>query len=228
VTLGGARAKSNFHLTPAPGHAPAPELVTESVRLRLCDHSQGRISNTCRASIPWTVLLRCASSPTIVVMNTTSSADHGIHNLLDMPPETVASLDPRRLVERYVAVWNTPDPERRRTLIHSLWAPTGEHVLDPPLAMRQAAQQIGFAAPLLEIRGYAALEARVARAHAEFVAPGEYVFRARDNAARVRNVVKFNWEMVSTATGAMAGVGLEVLVLDDAGRIVVDYQFVEP
>jgi hypothetical protein len=124
-------------------------------------------------------------------MNTTSAADHGIHNLLDIPPETVASLDPRRPVERWVALWNTPDPEPCRTLIHSLWAPTGEHVLDPSLAMRQAAQQIGFAAPLLEIRGYAALEARVARAHAEFVTPGEYVFRARDNAARVRNVVKF-------------------------------------
>jgi hypothetical protein len=161
-------------------------------------------------------------------MNTTSAADHGIHNLLDIPPETVASLDPRRPVERWVALWNTPDPEPCRTLIHSLWAPTGEHVLDPPLAMRQAAQQIGFAAPLLEIRGYAALEARVARAHAEFVTPGESVFRARDNAAWVRNVVKFNWEMVSTATGAVAGVELEVMVLDDAGRIVVDYQFVEP
>jgi hypothetical protein len=34
--------------------------------------------------------------------------------------------------------------------------------------------------------------------------------------------------MVSTATDAVAGVGLEVLVLDDAGRLVVDYQFVEP
>jgi hypothetical protein len=53
------------------------------------------------------------------------------------------------------------------------------------------------------------------------------VFRPRDNAARLRNIVKFNWEMVSTTTGEVAGVGLEVLVLDDQGRITVDYQFIE-
>jgi hypothetical protein len=54
------------------------------------------------------------------------------------------------------------------------------------------------------------------------------VFRSRDNAARLRNVVKFNWEMVASSTGAVAGVGLDVLVLDDDGRITTDFQFVEP
>jgi len=39
--------------------------------------------------------------------------------------------------------------------------------------------------------------------------------------------VKFNWEMVSTTTGNVAGVGLEVLVLNDQGHITIDYQFVE-
>ena len=33
--------------------------------------------------------------------------------------------------------------------------------------------------------------------------------------------------MVSTATGEAVGGGLEVLVLDDQGRIVIDSQFVE-
>lgn len=61
----------------------------------------------------------------------------------------------------------------------------------------------------------------------EFVAPGEYVFRPRDNAARLRNLVKFNWELVSRATGEVAAVGLGVLILDDQGRITVDYTFVE-
>jgi hypothetical protein len=82
-------------------------------------------------------------------------------------------------------------------------------------------------APTLEVRGYAAIQTRAARAYQEFVAPGEYVFRPRDNAARLRNIVEFNWEMVSTTTGEVAGVGLEVLVLDDQGRITVDYQFIE-
>ena len=139
----------------------------------------------------------------------------------------VAVVDPKRLAERYAALWNQPDPEVRRRIIRELWAPGGEHVLEPPQELRRPAQALGFEAPTLEIRGYAAIQTRAARAYEEFVAPGEYVFRARDNAARLRNLVKFNWEMVSTTTGKVAGVGLEVLVLDDQGRIAVDYQFVE-
>ena len=52
-------------------------------------------------------------------------------------------------------------------------------------------------------------------------------FRPRDNADRLGNVVKFNWEMVPTGGGEPAGVGLEILVLGDDGRIRIDYQFIE-
>ena len=55
----------------------------------------------------------------------------------------------------------------------------------------------------------------------------EFAFRARDNAARLGNLVKFNWEMVPVGGGQAAGVGLEVLILDDDGRIRLDYQFIE-
>ncbi len=48
---------------------------------------------------------------------------------------------------------------------------------------------------------------------------GVHSFRARDNAARLDEVVKFNWEMVRTSDGEVAGVGLKILVLDDDGRI---------
>lgn len=64
------------------------------------------------------------------------------------------------------------------------------------------------------------------RSYEQFIAPGEFVFRARDNAARLDDVVKFSWEMVRTNDGEVSGVGLEVLVLDD-DRIRVDYQFIE-
>jgi hypothetical protein len=66
----------------------------------------------------------------------------------------------------------------------------------------------------------------VTRSYEEFIASGEFVFRARDNADRLGNVVKFNWEMVPTSGGEVAGVGLEILILDD-GRIRIDYQFIE-
>jgi hypothetical protein len=67
----------------------------------------------------------------------------------------------------------------------------------------------------------------VTRSYEDFVAPGEFSFRPRDNAARLDDVVKFNWEMVRTSDGEVAAVGLEVLVLDDDGRIRIDHQFIE-
>jgi hypothetical protein len=44
---------------------------------------------------------------------------------------------------------------------------------------------------------------------------------------RLRDVVKFRWKMVSTKDGAVAGLGLEFLVIDAEGRIRSDYQFIE-
>src|SRR5439155_874621 len=70
-------------------------------------------------------------------------------------------------------------------------------LLTPPEVMRDEAKRIGFEDPILEARGYDALEVRVASAYAAFIAPGEFVFRARDNAARVGEVVTFNWDMVA-------------------------------
>src|SRR5262249_53913113 len=69
---------------------------------------------------------------------------------------------------------------------------------------------------------------RVTRAYEEFVAPGNFTFQPRDNADRLGNVVKFTWEMVPSDGGAAAGAGLEILVLDEDGRIKTDYQFIEP
>jgi hypothetical protein len=137
------------------------------------------------------------------------------------------STNPQELVERYVGLWNEPSSDIRSRRIRELWSEEGEHILQPPLDMREAASRLGFALPTLEARGYSALEVRVTRAYEDFVAPGQYVFRARANAARLHNYVKFNWEMISTADGQVAAVGLDVLVLDDQDRIQLDCQFIE-
>jgi hypothetical protein len=92
--------------------------------------------------------------------------------------------------------------------------------------MRDAAAGFGLTARL-QAHGYDELEDRVARAYEEFVAPGAFVFRRRDDATRLENVVKFHWEMMPANGGEAAAVGLEFLVLDDDGRIRVDYQFIE-
>jgi hypothetical protein len=135
--------------------------------------------------------------------------------------------NPKELVDRYVALWNEPDPEARREAIRQLWARDGAHMLEPTQEARSAADALAVVPPPFEARGYEALEARVTRAYEEFVAPGEYAFRPRDNVSRLANVVKFNWEMVPTSGGDVAAIGLDVFVLDDDDKIRVDYQFIE-
>jgi hypothetical protein len=141
--------------------------------------------------------------------------------------DSMTAIDPGDLVRRYVAVWHEPDAELRRKAVHELWAEDGAHILQPPQEMREAAAGLGFPSPILQARGHEELEARVTRTHHEFVAAGDYTFRSRDNADRLGDVVKFNWEMIPADGGEAAGTGLEVLVLDKDGRIETDYQFIE-
>lgn len=139
----------------------------------------------------------------------------------------MTDIAPEEMVRRYVAAWNEPDVGQRRDAIRALWAEDGAHILQPPQDIRQAATTLGFPAATLQARGHSGLEVRVTRAYQEFVAPGKFTFQARDNAERLGDVVKFNWEMISTDGGEVAGVGLEILVLDEDGRIKTDYQFIE-
>jgi hypothetical protein len=135
--------------------------------------------------------------------------------------------DPGELADLYFALWNEPDPDRRRELIVELWSEDGVHILQPPQEMREIAARPGIGlAATLEARGHAALEARATTVYEEFVARGAFSFRQRDNVERVADVVKFNWEMVTT-DGEVAAVGLGFLVLAPDGRIRRDYQFIE-
>jgi hypothetical protein len=134
---------------------------------------------------------------------------------------------PSELADRYVSLWNEPDPDRRRQLIGELWSEDGAHFLQPPEEMLGIAARPGIGlAATLEARGHAALEARATSAYQEFVAPGAFSFRRRGHARRVADVVTFRWEMVS-AEGEVAGVGLEFLLVGPDGRIRRDYQFIE-
>jgi hypothetical protein len=139
----------------------------------------------------------------------------------------MTAIVPGDLVRRYVAVWHEPDAELRRKAVRDLWAEDGAQVLQPPEEMRQAAAGLGFPSLVLRARGHEELEARVTRTYHEFIASGEYTFRSRDNADRLGDVVKFNWEMIPADGGEAAGAGLEILVLGTDGRITTDYQFIE-
>ena len=130
------------------------------------------------------------------------------------------------LAERYLALWNEPDADRRRRMIAELWTEEGRHLLQPPQEIRGIAAQPGIGlTAILEARGYEEIEARVASAYEHWVGSEGLSFRGRDDADRLGDVVKFHWEAVAK-DGEVFGVGLIFLVLAADGRIERDYTFV--
>jgi hypothetical protein len=135
--------------------------------------------------------------------------------------------DTNEFADRYMSLWNEPNPERRRQLVAELWTEDGAQILQPPQEIREIAARPGIGmSATLETRGHAALEDRATSVYDEWVDRGGFHFLRRDNVDRIADVVKFNWEMLS-ADGEVAGVGLAFLVLAPNGRIRLDYQFIE-
>ena len=145
--------------------------------------------------------------------------------------EAIASPETRtkaakELADRYLALWNEPDADRRRRTIAELWTEHGRHILQPPQEIREIAAQPGIGlTAILEARGYEEIEARVASAYEHWVDSEGLSFRGRDDAERLGDVVKFHWEAVAK-DGELFGVGLNFLVLAADGRIERDYTFV--
>ena len=121
--------------------------------------------------------------------------------------------DVTELVDRYVGVWNEPDPAARRRTIASLWSKDGA-------TLAKSTEN--------SARGYEAIEARVMNAHQKWVRDAGFVFRSRSNVDTHNGVVKFGWEMVPAAGGKAEATGVNVFVLDDDGRIRVDFMFSDP
>jgi len=113
-------------------------------------------------------------------------------------------------VERYVAVWNEPDSARRRERIAALWTPSGTSLHR-----------------VLEPRGHAALEARVAASYDKWVHGRGCTFRSAHHAFGHHDAVMCNWEMVSPE-GAVVSLGLSFLLLDPYGLVHTELQFPEP
>jgi hypothetical protein len=130
------------------------------------------------------------------------------------------------LAEKYVALWNEPDADRRRRIIAELWSEDGRHILQPPQELRAIAARPGLAmTAILEGRGHQEIEARAASAYEHWVGSEGLSFRGRDDAERLGDVVKLHWEAVAK-DGEVAAVGLSFLVLAANGRIERDYTFI--
>jgi hypothetical protein len=114
----------------------------------------------------------------------------------------------QQLADRYVAVWRETDPERRRHAIAELWTPDGEHYVGAR-----------------EVRGYDQLEQRIKGSHEKNIRDGGHRFRAAKDARALRDVVTFHWEMLRADSEKIVATGLEILLIDATGRILVDYQF---
>jgi hypothetical protein len=138
----------------------------------------------------------------------------------------ISSRSAAALAEKYLALWNEPDAERRRRMIAELWTEDGRHILQPPQEIREIAARPGLGlTAILEARGLEEIEARAASAYNHWVGSEGLSFRGRDDAERLGDVVKFHWEAV-TKDGEAVAVGLNFLVLAADGRIERDYTFV--
>ncbi len=145
--------------------------------------------------------------------------------------ETTAPTETRtrqaeQLADRYLALWNEPDADRRRRMIAELWTEDGRHILQPPEEIREIAARPGIGlTATLEARGHEEIEARAASAYEHWVGSEGLSFRGRDDVERLGDIVKFHWEAVAK-DGELFGVGLNLLVLAADGRIERDYTFV--
>ncbi len=138
----------------------------------------------------------------------------------------ISSRSTAELAQKYTALWNVADADRRRRMIAELWTEDGRHILQPPQEIRAIAAQPGIAmTAILEARGYQEIEARARSVYEHWVGSEGLSFRGRDDVERLGDVVKFHWEAVAK-DGELSGVGLNFLVLAADGRIERDYTFV--
>ena len=116
--------------------------------------------------------------------------------------------DLNEFANQYMAVWNEPDAHVRRSAIAELWAADATHFTQR-----------------LESRGYEAIEARITRAHEQFVQTDGFVFRWANEVNGHHNAVMLTWEMIQPDGGKVGAIGTIFVLLGDDGRISRDYQF---
>jgi hypothetical protein len=114
-------------------------------------------------------------------------------------------LDAQALADRYVAAWNESDAAKRSSAISALWAPDA-------LGHRTAG---GYAA-----RTTLSVAAPEKRGRREGVC-----YRAAPTARLRGDVLTFRWEMLLADSETVLASGLEFLIVDDNGRILINHPF---
>ncbi|HEY3624049.1 MAG TPA: hypothetical protein VGL12_16955 [Roseiarcus sp.] len=114
-------------------------------------------------------------------------------------------LDAQALADRYVAAWNEPDAASRSSAIAALWAPGA-------LGDKGA-------------RGYGALGKLILGSPERNGGETGIRYRAAPTARIRGDVVTFRWEMLLAESETVLASGLEFLIVDEDGRILVDHPF---
>ncbi|MCX4633993.1 nuclear transport factor 2 family protein [Streptomyces sp. RPA4-5] len=112
------------------------------------------------------------------------------------------------IVDRYTAVWNEVDADRRRKAVGELWASDGY-----------------YANVTDEYRGRDQIQQAIHQAYKDFVEKG-FAFTVRDYQVN-HGSLRMTWHMVPAGGGDVAAVGTEFIVLGPDGLIQSDYQFVD-
>ncbi|MBL1100896.1 nuclear transport factor 2 family protein [Streptomyces coffeae] len=109
------------------------------------------------------------------------------------------TFDYNAAVARYFEAWNATDADTLAKTVAAAWTEDGS-----------------FTDPLSEARGHAQLAAVISGIHEQF--PG-YEIRHTGTADGHHDMVRFTWEMVSTADGSAPVAGSDVITLAEDGRI---------
>ncbi|HMR31357.1 MAG TPA: nuclear transport factor 2 family protein [Geminicoccaceae bacterium] len=80
-----------------------------------------------------------------------------------------------RLVDRYIAAWNEPDPARRHQLVAETYV-----------------EEASYVDPLAQAEGHAAIEAMIQAVQAQFP---DHLFRRRGGVDGHNGRVRFAWEL---------------------------------
>ncbi|MFG1711040.1 hypothetical protein ACFLIM_48565 [Nonomuraea sp. M3C6] len=127
----------------------------------------------------------------------------------EMAESTTGAIDPKLIVQRYVAVWSEPGPESRRRAITDLWARDGVEFVDG-----------------VRFRGHEELDARITKAYEQFVQSGEYAVTSADDATVHDDIVMFTIQLVpggGDKDSEVAWASRVFLVLGGDGLIRQDY-----
>ncbi|WP_405666505.1 nuclear transport factor 2 family protein [Streptomyces sp. NBC_01166] len=102
-------------------------------------------------------------------------------------------------VERYFTAWNAATPEDLAKAVAAAFTEEGT-----------------YTDPLGEAKGHEGIAAAITGAHQQF--PG-FAFELTGTPDAHHNLVRFTWDLVSTADGSAPAAGFDVITLAGDGRI---------